>query len=235
MSTTWFYAPDLPNVSILPEEEARHCLNVLRHKVGDEVVVTNGKGGLYKVQILGNTIKSCGLSVIEALEIKMPKPPEIHLGIAPPKAADRMEWMVEKLTETGISSITPLLARNSERTRVNPDRLQRVAIAAMKQSQKPWLPQMGEIERLTDLLQSPFEGHKLIAHLADGSVPLPEAYTTQAPVRIVIGPEGDFTAEELALAEANGFRQVRLSPYRLRTETAALVACQAINFANDLW
>ena len=235
MSTTWFYAPELPEVQSLPEEEARHCLNVLRHKVGDEVIVTNGNGGLYKVRILGNTIRSCEIAVVEELELKIPKPPEIHLGIAPPKAADRMEWLVEKLTETGIVSITPLLARNSERIRVNTDRLQRVAIAAMKQSQKPWLPQIGDIERLTDWLQSPFEGHKLIAHLADGSVPLPEAYTTQVPVRIVIGPEGDFTDEELALAEANGFRQVRLSPYRLRTETAALVACQAINFANNLW
>lgn len=235
MPTTWFYAPGLPDMPILPEEEARHCLNVLRHKPGDEVLVTNGKGGLYLVRILSNNIRNCELSVLEEVPHSLPKPPEIHLAIAPPKAGDRMEWLVEKLTETGIASITPLLAQHSERSRVNVDRLKRLAIAAMKQSQKPWLPDIGEMVKLSGWLQSPFTGQKLIAHLSTESIPLPEAYTTQSPVRIVIGPEGDFAAEELALAVENGFRMVRISPYRLRTETAALVACQAINFVNDLW
>lgn len=218
----------------LEEGEARHCAQVLRKQLGDALHFVDGQGGMYKGRLIEVGKKSCRIQIEERIDVVAPSPVNLHLAVAPTKNIDRFEWFLEKATEIGISSITPLLCQRSERRRLRPERLERVLIAAMKQSLKAQLPVLNPFTAFSDFIQSPFTGQGMIAHcIADNKRPLKQTYQAGNDVCILIGPEGDFSSEEIDLALQQGFKAVSLGEARLRTETAALVACHSIHLLNQ--
>lgn len=224
-----FYVPDLPGRQ-LPEAEGIHATRVLRLKPGDAVTLTDGDGSWCRARLTA-THPHVSFEVEE--EIQVPRPPHvIHIALAPPKNHDRIEWFVEKATEIGIQEISFFLTAKTERKSIQLDRLQKVAIAAMKQSQQAWLPQLRPLRTWSDLLQAP-AGERFIAH-ADPAHPvlLSQLAQPRQHYLVLIGPEGDFSHVELEAAMLHGFRKVSLGPHRLRTETAALVACMMLNGIN---
>jgi len=237
-----FYAPDIllhPETpfgeSQLSEPESQHCVKVLRKQVGDEIDVTDGKGYFYKAQITDAHPKRCRLRVREIVEVKPSHPVRIEIAVAPTKNADRMEWLAEKLTEMGVDTIAFLKTRYSERKTLNTDRIQKILIAAMKQSEKAVLPQLLEMTDFEQYVKQDFAGQKFIPHCRAEEKPLLcHDYRKGENVRILIGPEGDFSEEEVALAATQGYQSVSLGETRLRTETATLVACQTIHVLNQL-
>lgn len=222
-----FYTPDIILHSTLSEEESRHAVKVLRLKNGDEILHTDGKGNFYRSAIVNAHPKQCQFEILEVL----PQPQErdfyIHIALAPTKNMERTEWFAEKATEIGIDEITPLLCRNSERKTLKNDRLERILLSAMKQSQKAHLPVVRKITSFTDFIKQDFTGLKLIAHCYDDAEKrlLKNVYKSATNALILIGPEGDFSKEEVEMAKKNGFIPISLGTSRLRTETAALAAC----------
>lgn len=214
----------------LSADESRHCTQVLRKKTGDEIFAVDGKGNFLNLRIGEVTKKQVFAEVLSVIPDWQPMNYHLHLLVAPTKNTDRLEWLLEKATEIGLSRITPVICQRSERKVLRPDRLQKVLLAAMKQSLKARLPVLDEAIKLKDCLKAPgFTGKKYIAHCAEGvKVSLRENYSPGSDVMVLIGPEGDFTPEELALAQAQGWQPLGLGPSRLRTETAALVACTMI-------
>ncbi|MDR0972355.1 MAG: 16S rRNA (uracil(1498)-N(3))-methyltransferase [Prevotellaceae bacterium] len=223
-----FYTPDIHSEeAVLPEEEARHCVRVMRLKVGDEVMLTDGQGSFYDATLTIVSPKQCVASIRE----RLPQLPQwrgnLHIAVAPTKNFDRMEWLAEKLTEIGIDALTFLLCRHSERKTVNDGRIEKLVVAAMKQSLKARLPELHTLTSFETFVTQPFTGLKLIAHCndADDKLRLAEVIRPEGiPTRILIGPEGDFAPEEVALALTNGYTPITLGETRLRTETAALTA-----------
>jgi len=220
--------------AMLEEAEARHCVQVLRMKIGDPIQFVNGQGSWFKGRLVELHKKACRI-VIEGQEMLADVcPVDLHLAVAPTKNIDRFEWFLEKATEIGISQVTPLLCKRSERKRIRPERLERVLIAAMKQSLKARLPVLNPLQKLSDFLPGVSSEQKLIAHCHEGEKKLlKNIYIPQKSVCILIGPEGDFMEEEVAAAQDKGFQAIGLGEARLRTETAALVACHSINFMNQ--
>jgi 16S rRNA (uracil1498-N3)-methyltransferase len=230
-----FYAPDILLCPELPEQESQHCVKVLRKQAGDEIDVTDGKGHFYKAQITEAHPKRCQLDIREILEAPPSCPVRIEMAVAPTKNADRMEWLAEKATEMGVDSIAFLKTRYSERKTLNTDRIRKILISAMKQSEKAVLPQLTEMTGFEQYVQQTFAGQKIIPHCYPGEKRLlSHSYRKGENVRFLIGPEGDFSEEEVALALANGYQAVSLGETRLRTETAALVVCQSIHILNQL-
>jgi len=223
-----FFAPSLPDGEThLDERESHHALKVKRHKIGDIIKVIDGRGGVYDAELTEVVSGQCHFRTLR--ETKVPKPvPEVHLAVAPTKNVARFEWLAEKATEIGLSRLTPVSCEHSERHRVNTERLRHIVIEAAKQSGKAWLPGVDEMIPFNDMLKSDVH-ERFIAHARDGSKPLKETYQMSGSTLILIGPEGDFTDDELQHAMDAGFTTVSLGPYRLRTETAALVACHTIN------
>ena len=234
-----FYSPDITPSALctLDPEESRHAVRVLRMRQGDPIDVTDGRGALHHCTILEASEKGC---VVQPLTSDL-RPPtsDLHLAVAPTKNPSRMEWLVEKAVEMGVGDITLLRCDRSERSFLKTDRLQKLAVSAMKQSLRTLLPAIGEAVVLRDWLHSEFKIQnselKLIAHCEAGQprTPLADLLEPGRPATILIGPEGDFSAEEIALALELGFRPVSLGPSRLRTETAALYAVAAFNLIND--
>ena len=219
--------------AILTEEEAHHCLHVLRHSIGDRINVTDGKGGIYKAIIINKSKKECNIS-IEKNEIISP-PPYIHLSIAiaPTKNIDRFEWFIEKATELGINRIIPIITQNSERTIIKHDRTRRVAIAAMKQSNHYYLPEITDLMKWSDFIKGKYEGQLAIAHCNTEGLPhLKKLILAKKDLLVCIGPEGDFTPEEIDEAHKHSFESVNLGKSRLRTETAGLYACMSFHLMN---
>ncbi|MCL2727238.1 MAG: 16S rRNA (uracil(1498)-N(3))-methyltransferase [Bacteroidales bacterium] len=234
-----FYTPDIDCTTssnyLLNEEESKHCLRVLRLVEGDTVHLTDGKGTLFKATIVIPDVKACLLQLVERFDHWESRPYYLHIAVAPTKNADRYEWMVEKLTEIGVDEITPLIAARSERKVYKTDRAQRIAVSAMKQSLKAQLPLIHSTISFEELINRPFDGVKLMAHCGEGvRVSLKEAMATSPPSKetprclILIGPEGDFTPQEVALAQVKGFTPIHLGNSRLRTETAALTAAAGV-------
>ncbi|MDR1783414.1 MAG: 16S rRNA (uracil(1498)-N(3))-methyltransferase [Dysgonamonadaceae bacterium] len=225
-----FYAPDIIDNQILPEYEAQHALKVLRLGTGSEIDITDGKGMFFKVKITEANPKNCRL---EILDQKLQKPlwkGKIEIAVAPTKNIDRIEWFAEKAVEIGIDSIVFLSCRYSERKEIKTERIRKVAISAMKQSLKARLPEISEIIDFKKFINTPFDGQKFIAHCYEGDKPLfQNIFRRNEDTRILIGPEGDFSEEEVRIATAAGYNPVSLCESRLRTETAALFACQAIH------
>ena len=215
----------------LPEEEARHCVQVLRHQVGDEILVLDGKGGQYHSIITSISKRSCLYQVTSA-EQAPEKPFRIHLAIAPTKNIERMEWLVEKLTEMAVDEISLLQTKNSERRKIRIDRLKKKVLSALKQSKNPFLPKVNELTPIEKFLIHKRSGKKLIAHVSPDHVYIGDSIVTKEEVLILIGPEGDFTTNEVNLAIENGFQPISLGASTLRTETAGLVACCAVNLLN---
>ena len=225
------------NIVQLGEEEARHCVNVLRHRVGDQIDLVDGKGGYYHTVILETGKKKCVVEVKEETQNYQQKPYWLHVGIAPTKNIARMEWFLEKATEIGIDSITPLLCKHSERKQLRMDRLEKVLVAAMKQSAQAYLPRLNPVSTFKEFMaqNEPEVQQRYIAHCQEGVKALiNNNYQPKESVSILIGPEGDFSKKEIALAEQNNYQSITLGPHRMRTETAGIVACHTISFLNEI-
>ncbi|MFN8355953.1 MAG: 16S rRNA (uracil(1498)-N(3))-methyltransferase [Spirosomataceae bacterium] len=228
-----FYEPNIVTTLSLNEEESRHCVKVLRHALGDEIEIVDGKGGYYKTLITKANEKKCEVRIVEQTHESPSKPFYIHLGIAPTKNADRMEWMVEKCTEVGIDEISFFESRYSERRVQKLDRLEKIAVSAMKQSGRFFLPKLNELVPFSVLVKSAFDGQKFIAHLEESERKnLWQTAQLHNRYFILIGPEGDFSPKEIQRAKEQGFASVSLGESRLRTETAGLVSCMMLNFLN---
>lgn len=230
-----FYAPDIETTWELPEDEAAHCLRVLRLAVGDELDITDGKGKFYKVVISSISGKHCHVEAKEVIAAQKGWQGHLHLAIAPTKNIDRIEWMVEKITEIGIDEITFLNCRFSERKVVKNDRIERIIVSAMKQSLKPFKPQLNEIIDFKKFIAAKHEGAKFIAHCYDSErVLLKNMLRAGEKATILIGPEGDFSTEEVQAAIDAGYTPISLGNSRLRTETAGLAACHTFNLINEV-
>ncbi len=229
-----FYAPEInSDYFALNEEEARHCLKVLRLKINDRVHLTDGKGNLYMGIVHYITPKECNIRIIEIIKQEKGKA-LIHIAVSPTKNLDRFEWFIEKATEIGVSIITPLICERTERQNIKPDRLNKIIISALKQSFRTWLPVLKPAATFDELIGSANEQTKLIAHCAENEKKsIKELYKKENSVVIIIGPEGDFTDKEILKANKLGFSSVTLGESRLRTETAAIVACHSFNFINE--
>lgn len=229
-----FYTPDIALRAELPEEEAGHCIRVLRLTEGDEILLTDGKGMFYKAAISRAHPKHCEVDILESWQQPALWNFQLHIAVAPTKNIDRMEWFAEKATEIGIDAITCLNCRFSERKEVKPARLEKILVSAMKQSQKATLPVLTGMTDFRTFVTQPFDGRKFIAHCEEGDKKLlKQLYQPGENALVLIGPEGDFSPEEIELALKNGFLPISLGESRLRTETAALVACHTIHVLNQ--
>lgn len=228
-----FYTTNIQgDLAFLEAEENKHCTQVLRKKEGDTIHFVDGRGTLYKGVIIEIKKQFCGIQIQETTPQFNLRPFSLHIGIAPTKNRDRLEWFVEKATEIGVSEITPLLCQRSERRKLRTDRLIKKAVAAMKQSLKAELPIIHELTPFKDALRQTEDTVKLIAQGNQNTL-IQDNYSIGKPVYILIGPEGDFSATELQVAFEAGFKGIHLGNSRLRTETAGLVACHTLNFLNQ--
>ena len=230
-----FYVPDIAEGWELSEEEAAHCLRVLRLSVGACLDITDGKGNLYKAEISSIQGKHCYVQAREVLSAPKSWRGNIHIAIAPTKNIDRIEWLAEKATEIGLDAITFLNCRFSERKVVKTDRIERIVVSAMKQSLKYTKPQVGDMVDFKKFIAQERSGAKFIAHCYDSErVLFKDALVPGEEATVLIGPEGDFSPEEVELAVKAGFRPISLGSSRLRTETAALVACHTYILKNEI-
>jgi 16S rRNA (uracil1498-N3)-methyltransferase len=231
MDNERYFYHSSPATGLFDEGESRHVVKVLRMAKGDRFLVTNGQGLLYAGIITDAHDKRCRFEVADEQAFTQPEP-AIHLAVAPTKNADRLEWAIEKCTEIGLADLTPLICARSERRKLNTDRLISVAVSAMKQSKQVWLPRIHQPVDFTDFIASNQQG--FIAHCAPDElrVPLTQAYHKAKKAVILIGPEGDFTDDEVALARKSGWEAVALGENRLRTETAAVYACIAFHISH---
>lgn len=229
---TIFYQKELlEGENQLSEEESKHCAQVLRHQKGDEIWIFDGNGGKHRAVLTLVSKKSCSFEVLSS-QITPSKKFYIHLAIAPTKNADRMEWLIEKLSEIGVDKVTFIQTQHSERKKLRLDRLEKKAISAMKQSGNPFLIQLSELTSLDQLLASETSDIKLIAHVDDSYEYITSKVKPDRSVSILIGPEGDFSRDEVIKAKNAGFETVSLGQNTLRTETAGFVACCMINAIN---
>ena len=231
-----FYAPDIENSLILPESDSQHCVRVLRMKPGDKIEVIDGKGFRYECRLLDAHTKKAQVEIITKQEIPLSWNNNITIAVAPTKHLDRMEWLVEKLTEVGINRIIPLLCRYSERKEIKTERLEKIAISAMKQSLKAMLPTIEPMTPIREIITNSNYSQKYIAY-CDPTIPrrlFCNEYKPNKDTLILIGPEGDFSKEEITLALENQFIPISLGENRLRTETAALTACHTCHIINQI-
>jgi 16S rRNA (uracil1498-N3)-methyltransferase len=230
-----FYIPEISGSKVtLDQTESKHAVKVLRLSKGDRIRIVDGKGGFYEAEVLDASLKNCKLSVLSSIQEFGKKDFKLHIAIAPTKNIDRFEWFLEKATEIGIDEITPVISEHSERKVIKPGRLEKILVAAMKQSVKAYLPVLNEITNFNDLVAGSKGKNKFIAHCNEGEkVHLKNEVRESEDVLVLIGPEGDFSPEEAELAKENGFREISLGASRLRTETAGVVACHIVNLANE--
>jgi len=230
-----FYAPDIATNQQLPDTEAHHCLKVLRMKQGDTFRLTDGKGNFYDAEIAEINPKRCMVNLLKITPQPLLWKGKIEIALAPTKNVDRIEWFVEKATEIGIDKISFLRCRFSERKEISTERIVKIMISAMKQSGKAQLPVLQTIIGFKDFIRQDFNGQKFIAHCYEEEKKLlAQAYHKNENALILIGPEGDFSEEEVGLAKDTGFIPISLGNSRLRTETAALTACQTIHIINQI-
>lgn len=230
-----FYQSLIPeNQFFLDADESRHCVKVLRKKEGDLITVVDGKGTFYQARIAKADPRQCTFTIEEALPEEK-KDFHIHLGIVPTKNADRLEWFVEKAVEIGVDEISLIISENAERKKLNTDRLERKAISAMKQSLKATLPPVHSPVSFTEFIKKNRLGvQKYLAYLSDE--PTTHLFHAAAAMKqyvVLIGPEGDFTQEEVAKALQQGYQTVSLGAARLRTETAGIAACHTLTLLNE--
>lgn len=227
--TRYFYVPDAAHQLELPTDEATHATRVLRLKSGDEMFLMDGAGTFYRAEVTLVNNKKCLYEIRETMPQEKTWNGNIHLAIAPTKMTDRIEWLVEKATEIGFDDITFLNCRFSERKVLRIDRIEKIVVSAMKQSRKPWIPQVHEMMPFTDFVKANHTGKKYIAHCYEEIVRndlFDELLSTNTPndITVMIGPEGDFSIDEVELAMSHGFESISLGNSRLRTETAGLSA-----------
>jgi len=231
-----FYAPDIETDPVLPEGESLHCVKVLRMQPGAQVEVIDGRGHAYTCRLTDASHKHALVQVLEKRLKPLPWTYELTLAVAPTKHLDRMEWLIEKLTEVGVNRFVPALCERSERRELKTERLEKIAVSAMKQSLKAVLPEVAPMTSVRRIIEECTAAQRFICY-CDDSVErrsLAREITPGRDTLILIGPEGDFTAAEVALALNRGFLPVTLGNNRLRTETAALYAASAVHIINDL-
>jgi len=229
-----FYTPDIESEKYtLSEEESKHCIKVLRLDVGAKLNLVDGRGGFYEALIVDPHPKRTGLKIISHLENYGKRNHYLHIAVAPTKNIERIEWFLEKATEIGIDEITPLICDRSERKEVKTERLNKVIVSAVKQSIKAYCPRLNEPVRFSELVSRNSSSQKFIAHcISSEKKSLKDEIRLGSEYLILIGPEGDFSPEEVEMALKNNFVPVALGDSRLRTETAALESCFEINFLN---
>jgi len=230
-----FYTPDIKtNNYTLNEIESKHCIRVLRLSTNDKIQLIDGKGSFYEAKIIDPNPKKCIVEIIETKKDFGKRNHYLHIAIAPTKNIDRFEWFLEKATEIGIDEITPILCEHSERKIIKPERLEKVIISAVKQSIKAYKPKLNPLTKYSNLINQNFNGVKYIAHCQDtNKQALKLNYETGRNVLMLIGPEGDFSPNEIELAKKYNFHETSLGQSRLRTETAGVVACHTINMLNE--
>ena len=225
----YFYVPDAAQQTELPSEEAMHALRVLRLKSGDEMFLMDGEGNYYRAQVTIAATHRCFYEIMEKLPQERQWQGRVQLAIAPTKMMDRIEWMVEKATEIGVDEVSFLNCQSSERRLVKTTRLEKIAVSAMKQSHKAFKPEINEMVAFKSFINAPREGRRYIAHCYEE---VPRSYLFeelkktdgQEDATVMIGPEGDFSIEEVKMAVEAGWISVHLGESRLRTETAGLSA-----------
>lgn len=234
----YFYVPDAANQTELPVDEAMHALRVLRLKGGDEMFLMDGVGNYYRAQVTIAATHHCYYEILE----QMPQEPQwkgrVQLGIAPTKMLDRVEWMLEKATEIGVDEVSFLNCQFSERKLIKTTRLEKIVVSAVKQSHKAWKPVLNEIVSFKSFINQPHEGRKYIAHCYEE---VPRTYlfdelrkpSDSEDAIVLIGPEGDFSIDEVKMAIEAGWQSIHLGKSRLRTETAGLSAVMMMQLAKD--
>lgn len=225
----YFYVPDAATATELPSDEAMHALRVLRLKAGDEMMLMDGNGNYYRAEVTLAHTKHCMYEIREAIPQESQWSGHLHLAIAPTKMMERMEWMLEKAVEVGVDEISFLNCQFSERRLVKLPRMEKIMISAVKQSHKAWITRLNEMKSFGDFISQPYQGRKYIAHCYEE---IPRSYLFDElrkpadtdDALVLVGPEGDFSIEEVREALAQGFISVHLGTSRLRTETAGLSA-----------
>ena len=234
----FFYVPDAAQVNELPAEEAMHAMRVLRLKGGDELFLMDGVGNFYRAQVTIAATHHCYYEILEVLPQERQWKGRFHLAIAPTKMMDRMEWMVEKATEVGVDEISFLNCAFSERRVVKNPRIEKIIVSAMKQSHKAWKPVLNEMSTFAHFIEQPRSGVKYIAHCYD-EIPRVNLFDElrktpdETEMTVLIGPEGDFSIDEVRLAVAHGYQSVSLGTSRLRTETAGLAAVMMMQLSKQ--
>ena len=235
----YFYVPDAAQQRELPADECTHAIRVLRLKVGDELFLMDGVGNYYRARVTEATSHRCGYEIVETLPQERQWEGNVHLAIAPTKMMDRMEWMTEKATEIGIDELSFLDCQFSERQVVKLPRIEKIVVSAVKQSHKAWMPVVHEMIPFKTFIHQPREGRKFIAHCYE-EIPRTSLFAelqsqTEAtdPVTVLIGPEGDFSIDEVRQAIDAGYISVHLGKSRLRTETAGLSAVMMMQLAKS--
>lgn len=226
----YFYVPGASTAGQLPDDEATHAIRVLRLREGDEIFLIDGVGNFHRAEVTLVSSKHCAYQVLETIPQTSVWRGHIHLAMAPTKMMDRVEWMAEKATEIGFDELSFLDCRFSERRVVKTDRVERIVVAAVKQSRKAWMPVVNEMMPFERFVRTPRDGAKFIAHCYE-EIERYDLFNTlmameddNPQVTILVGPEGDFSVDEVRLAMDNGYVPVSLGECRLRTETAALSA-----------
>lgn len=231
-----FYNPEINEHTTqfsFSKEESKHIVKVLRKQIGDTMHITNGKGWLFEAEITIAGLKNCMVTINSKTQ-QTPTKYNLHLAVAPTKMNDRYEWFLEKATEIGITSITPVICDHSERKVIKNERFNKILQSAMKQSLQCYLPELKEAISLKEYLKTTPKGDCFIAHCEETQKQsLKSQLQPNTTTTILIGPEGDFSTKEIELALQNNWKPVTLGETRLRTETAAIVACHSVAFVNE--
>lgn len=234
----FFYVPDAAQVNELPADEAMHAMRVLRLKGGDELFLMDGVGNFYRAQVTIAATHHCYYEILEVLPQERQWKGHFHLAIAPTKMMDRMEWMVEKATEVGVDEISFLNCAFSERRVVKNPRVEKIIVSAMKQSHKAWKPVLNEMSTFAHFIEQPRAGVKYIAHCYD-EIPRVNLFDElrktpdETEMTVLVGPEGDFSIDEVRQAVDHGYQSVSLGTSRLRTETAGLSAVMMMQLSKQ--
>ena len=237
--TRFFYVPDAEKLTELPAEEANHAIKVLRLKEGDELMLMDGQGSFYRAEVTLVSNHHCMYRIMD----RQPQQPQwegrVHLAIAPTKMNDRIEWMAEKATEVGIDELSFLNCQFSERRNLKTERIKKIVVAAVKQSHKAWMPVVNELEPFRQFISRQSSGHRYIAHCYN-EVPRVNLFDelcrldASEDALVLVGPEGDFSIDEVRYAVSQGFVSVDLGKSRLRTETAGLSAVMMMQLAKQI-
>lgn len=238
--TRFFYVPNAGQENEMPTEEALHALRVLRIKSGDEINLMDGVGNFYRAEVTLAATKRCLYEVKEVLPQQPAWHGHVHLAIAPTKVMDRIEWMAEKATEIGFDELSFLNCKFSERKTMRTVRLDKIVISAVKQSHKAWKPIVNQMVSFKEFIAQPRKGRKFICHCyeefekVDLMTELQKPHDEDADVTVLVGPEGDFSVDEVKLAIANGYESASLGTSRLRTETAGLMSVAMANLTRRI-
>ncbi len=231
-----FYNPDITENDTefsFDKEECRHIVKVLRKSEGDTIHITNGKGELFIAEIILADLKNCTAKITER-QLQSPKTYYLHMVVAPTKTNERYEWFLEKATEIGVDEITPVICDHSERKVIKTERYQKIIQSAMKQSLSYYMPALNDPINFSDFIKKNVSGQKFIAHCEDSQkMPLQRVALADHKITILVGPEGDFSIDEIKMSIKNGYTPISLGNNRLRTETAAIVACHTVSLINN--